>query len=166
MQHIQSMRQRSAIGQLRWNLPSRHTGGAGRAFCDSDLQAVIRVSLPFLICHDRLKGHHNCRQQIQSIWQRSATGQLVYHINSLILCVCVCVCPRFFDVFTSKSRRVVRFLLLSDFPGREAKIRSFCMQTLSLEPWRSRHFGLLSFPGPCRSESVFFLACSQFWRSS
>ena len=29
-------------------------------------------------------------QHIQSIWQRSAMGQLVYHINSLILCVCVC----------------------------------------------------------------------------
>ena len=28
-----------------------------------------------------------------------------------------------------------------------SKIRSFCMQTLSLEPWRSRHFGLLSRPG-------------------
>ena len=32
---------------------------AGRAFCDSDLQAVMRVSLPFSICHDRWKGHHN-----------------------------------------------------------------------------------------------------------
>ena len=46
------------------------------------------------------------------------------------------------------------------------KIRSFCMQTLSLEPWKSRHFGLLSRPGPCRSESVLCLACSQFWRPS
>ena len=36
------------------------------------------------------------------------------------------------------------------------KIRSFCVQTVSLEPWRSRHFGLLSRPGPCRSESVLF----------
>ena len=49
---------------------------------------------------------------------------------------------------------------------REAKIRSFCMQTLSLEPWKSRHFGLLSRPGPCRSESVLCLACSQCWRPS
>ena len=46
------------------------------------------------------------------------------------------------------------------------KIRSFCIQTVSLEPWRSRHFGLLSRPGPCRSESVLSLACSQFWRPS
>ena len=46
------------------------------------------------------------------------------------------------------------------------KIRSFCVQTVSLEPWRSRHFGLLSRPEPCRSESVLFLACSQFWRPS
>ena len=59
-------------GNCRVDIPA-----AGRAFCDSDLQAVMRVSLAFLICHDRWKGHHNCRQQIQSIWQRSATGQLV-----------------------------------------------------------------------------------------
>ena len=26
---------------------------AGRAFCDSDLQAVMHVSLAFLMCHDR-----------------------------------------------------------------------------------------------------------------
>ena len=45
---------------------------AVRAFCDSDLQTVMRVSLAFLICHDRWKGHHNCRTQIQLIWQRSA----------------------------------------------------------------------------------------------
>ena len=32
------------------------------------------------------------------------------------------------------------------------KSRSFCIQTVSFEPWRSRHFGLLSRPGPCRSE--------------
>ena len=25
---------------------------AGRAFCDSDLQTVMHVSLVFLICHD------------------------------------------------------------------------------------------------------------------
>ena len=46
------------------------------------------------------------------------------------------------------------------------KVRSFCVQTVSLEPWRSRHFGLLSRPEPCRSESVLLLACSQFWRPS
>ena len=46
------------------------------------------------------------------------------------------------------------------------KNRSFCIQTVSFEPWRSRHFGLLSRPGPCRSESVLCLACSQFWRPS
>ena len=40
------------------------------------------------------------------------------------------------------------------------KIRSFCFHTLSLEPWRSRQFGLLSRPGPCRSESVLF------WRAA
>ena len=42
------------------------------------------------------------------------------------------------------------------------------MQTLSLGPWKSRHFGLLSRPGPCRSESVriLCLACSQCWRPS
>ena len=38
--------------------------------------------------------------------------------------------------------------LRSTHSAREAKIRSFCIQTLSLEPWRSRHFGLLSRPGP------------------
>ena len=58
---------------------------AGRAFCDSDLQAVMRVSLPFLICRSRWKGHHNCRQHIQSIWQRSATGQLVTIKNRPIM---------------------------------------------------------------------------------
>ena len=56
--------------------------------------------------------------------------------------------------------------LRSTHSTREAKIRSFCILTLSLEPWKSRHFGLLSRPGPCRSESVLFLACSQFWRPS
>ena len=56
--------------------------------------------------------------------------------------------------------------LRSTHSTREAKIRSFCMQTLSLEPWKSRHFGLLSRPGPCRSESVLCLACSQCWRPS
>ena len=52
--------------------------------------------------------------------------------------------------------------------GREKeKIRSFCIQTLSLEPWRSRHFGLLSRPRPCGSQGgVLFLAGSQFWRPS
>ena len=53
---------------------------AGRAFCDSDLQAVMRVSLAFWICHDHWKGHHNYMQHIQSIWQRSAMGQLVNKI--------------------------------------------------------------------------------------
>ena len=43
----------------------------------------------------------NCRQQIQSTWQRSAMGQLVYHINSLILCVCVCV--RGFSMFSHRK---------------------------------------------------------------
>ena len=50
--------------------------------------------------------------------------------------------------------------------GEKQKIRSFCIQTLSLGPWRSRHFRLLFRPGSCRSESVLFLACSQFWRPS
>ena len=50
---------------------------------------------------------------------------------------------------------------------REAKIRSFCIQTVSLEPWRSRHFGLLFRPGPCGSQGgVLCLACSQFWPPS
>ena len=31
MQHIQSIWQRSAMGQLRWNLPSRHTGGVAHS---------------------------------------------------------------------------------------------------------------------------------------
>ena len=37
---------------------------------------------------------------------------------------------------------------------------------IKVEPWKSRHFGLLSRPGPCRSESVLCLACSQCWRPS
>ena len=49
---------------------------AGCAFCDSDLQAVMHVSLAFWICHDRWKGHHNYMQHIRSIWQRSAMGLL------------------------------------------------------------------------------------------
>ena len=55
---------------------------AGQAICDSDLEVVLRVSLALLICHDRCKGHHNCRQQIQSIWQRSAMGQLRWNLPS------------------------------------------------------------------------------------
>ena len=49
---------------------------AGRTFCDSDVRAVMHVSLALLICHDRWKGHHNYMQHIQSIWQRRAMGQL------------------------------------------------------------------------------------------
>ena len=58
------------------------TPTAGRAFCDSDLQAVMHVSLAFWICHDRWKGHHNYMQHIQSIWQRSAMGQLRWNLPS------------------------------------------------------------------------------------
>ena len=48
---------------------------------------------------------------------------------------------------------------------REAKNWSFWVQTGSLEHWRSRHFGLLSRPGPCGShDGELCLACSQFWR--
>ena len=164
-------------------------------------------------------------------------GQLVYHINSLILCVCVCdrgfsmfshrkiaesscfFCsviflggwlsfepnfeaqlalevpqrafrPSFSDPSHSRDRRFDLAGSAFDFGGLSAadrhrsftsvrkmtsearirrekqKIRSFYIQTVSLEPWRSRHFGLLSRPGPCRSESVLCLACSQFWRPS
>ena len=57
------------------------TPAAGRTFCDSDLQAVMPVSLAFLICHDHWKGHHNYMEHIQSIWQSSAMGLLVM-INS------------------------------------------------------------------------------------
>ena len=163
--------------------------------------------------------------------------QIIYHINSLILCVCVCVSAVFrcFHIEKSPSRPVsfaqwfswgggfllslisrlnslwkcpnehfgllfrtphtqeidgltlpgrpstligcrpridavlspvFSYDLRSTHSTREAKIRSFCIQTLSLEPWKSRHFGLLSRPGPCRSESVLCLACSQCWRPS
>ena len=50
--------------------------------------------------------------------------------------------------------------LRSTHSTREAKIRSFCMQTLSLEPWKSRHFGLLSRPGLV-VQRVFFV-----WRAA
>ena len=55
---------------------------AGRAFCDSDLRAVMHVSLALLICHDRWKGHYNYMQHIQSIWQRSTMGQLRWNLPS------------------------------------------------------------------------------------
>ena len=57
---------------------------AGCAFCDStsDLRAVMHVCLAFWIRHDRWKGHHNYMQQIQSIWQRSAMGQLRWNLPS------------------------------------------------------------------------------------
>ena len=53
---------------------------AGRTFCDSDLQAVMHVSLAFCDVH-RWIDHHNYMQHIRSIWQRSAMGQLV-NINT------------------------------------------------------------------------------------
>ena len=162
-------------------------------------------------------------------------GQLVYHINSLILCVCdrgfsmfshrnivelscfFCSVifrggwlssepnfesqlalevqqqafrPSFSDPSHSRDRRFDHAGSAFDFDRLSAanrhrsfasvrkmtsearvrrekqKIRSFCIQTVSLEPWRSRHFGLRSRPGLCRSESVLCLACSQFWRPS
>ena len=49
------------------------TPAAGRAFCDSDLPAVMHVSLAFGYA---TKGHHNYMHHIQSIWQCSAMGQL------------------------------------------------------------------------------------------
>ena len=49
---------------------------AGRAFCDSDVQAVMHVSLALLMCHDRWKGHHNYMQDIQSIWQRHGSAEV------------------------------------------------------------------------------------------
>ena len=55
---------------------------AGCAFCDSDLRAVMHVSLALLICHDRWKGHHNYMQHIQSRWQRNAMGQLRWNLPS------------------------------------------------------------------------------------
>ena len=39
--------------QLRWNLPTLMMPAAGGAFSDSDLRAVMHVSLALLICHDR-----------------------------------------------------------------------------------------------------------------
>ena len=61
------------------------------------------------------------------------------------MCVCVCVWPRFFDVFTSKNRRIVLFLLLSDFPG--SWVGGFLLSLISRlnSLWKcpNEHFGLL-----------------------
>ena len=67
----------SSGGICRVDIPA-----AGCAFCDSDLKAVMHVSLAFWIYHDRWKGHHNYMQHIQSIWQRSAMGQLRWNLSS------------------------------------------------------------------------------------
>ena len=112
---------------------------AGCAFCDSDLQAVMRVSLAFLICHDRWKGHHNCRQQTQSLWQRSAMGQLVWlNFGFLFIYLCHSMLLMFLIVFVVVHFVVIYlfiYLLLQNFSYIK-KFYFFVKIKKTIEKWR------------------------------
>ena len=63
---------------------------------------------------DRRRSFASVRK-LQLAWER-CQSDIHSKMFAPLVCVFVCACPRFVDVFSSKNRRVVLFLLLSDFP--------------------------------------------------